>query len=357
MLHLTLYLSGLLLHIYILTKLVLHATIYLLPSSLPQYLSSNPNAAESWALITGSTAGIGFGFAQELLSRGFNVIIHGKDTQELEHARTQLRLSFPHRSIRIFQYDAAASSTTTLEDSLAKVLQGISLRVLINNVGGQAGQTRYTYQRLADFSDKEVSRVMNVNAHFMTQINRIILPRFLSTQNKKEREEGGLLPCLILNISSLSATGLPYLSVYAASKAYVDAFTRSLHAEMLAEKTPVSVLGVVCGNVQSDGHRLTPGWFVPTSRAMARAALRYVGPAPSSASEPVSGSASGLASAAASALGRRLGGQRALVTAYWPHAVQAWGFGILPEKAREWISISILRGLKADMEGEERRVR
>ncbi|KAK1139885.1 hypothetical protein N8T08_011046 [Aspergillus melleus] len=248
MLHLTLYLSGLLLYIYILTKLLLHATIYLLPSSLSQYISSKPNAPESWALITGSTAGIGFGFAQELLSRGFNVIIHGKSTQELEHARTQLRLSFPHSSIRIFQYDAASFSNTTLDESLAKVLQGISLRVLINNVGGQAGQTRSTYQRLTDFSDKEVSRVMNVNAHFMTQITRIILPRFLSTQStQKKEEEKERLPCLILNISSLSAIGLPYLSVYAASKAYVDAFTRSLHAEMLAEKTPVGVLGVSYG--------------------------------------------------------------------------------------------------------------
>ncbi|KAI9043978.1 putative short chain dehydrogenase/reductase [Aspergillus affinis] len=353
MLHL-LYLSGLL-HIYIVIKLLLHATVYLVPSSLPKYLTSNPNAPESWALITGSTAGIGFGFAQELLSKGFNVIIHGKDHKELEHARTRLLLSFPHRSIRIFQYDAASSSTTTLAASLAPALQDISLRVLINNVGGQAGQTRSTYQRFADFSGKEVSRVMNVNAHFMTQITRIILPRFLSSQ--KEKEEN-FLPCLILNVSSLSATGLPYLSVYAASKAYVDAFTRSLHAEMLAEKAPVSVLGVVCGNVQSDGHRLTPGWFVPTSRAMARAALRCVGPASAtSASTPKSVSALASGLAAASALRLRLGGQRALVTAYWPHAVQAWVFGILPEKAREWISISILRGLKADMEGEERRVR
>ncbi|PLB44568.1 estradiol 17-beta-dehydrogenase 12-A [Aspergillus steynii IBT 23096] len=325
MIQLPIYISGVLVHLYILTKLCLHAATYLFPSSIHEYLSTTEDH-ESWALITGSTAGIGFGFAQELCAHGFNVIIHGKDDQELQDAAAQLRSAFPLRSIRTFLFDAS-TPTASLATSLTPVLQDISLRVLVNNVGGQGGQTRSTYQRLRDFSSEEVTRVMNVNAHFTTQLTRILLP-VLSRA-----------PSLVLNISSLSATGLPYLSVYAASKAYIDSFTRALHAEMRAENMPVSVQGIICGNVQSDGHPLAEGWFVPTSRGMARAALQRLGPG--SRHSP----------------GFRLGYRPVLVAAYWPHVLQAWGYDILPEAAREWISIRVLRGLKDEWESVDRRVR
>lgn len=322
--------TGGLVHLYLLIKLCLHVTIYLLPSSLHQYLTS-PSDHEAWALITGSTAGIGFGFAQELCANGFNVIIHGKTAHELADAKAQLRKSFPSRSIRTYLFDASAP-TTDLASSLSPVLQDISLRVLVNNVGGQYGQTRCTYQPLIDYTSEEVRRVMNVNAHFMTQITRLLLPRLSAG--------GPRAPSLVLNISSLAAAGFPYVSVYASCKAFINAFTCALHAEMRAESKSVTVLGIVCGNVQSEGHRLVEGWLIPTSRGMARAALRRVGPAPGTRSK----------------LGRGLVGcGPAVVTAYWPHALQAWGFELLPEMAREWMSIGIFKGLKDGGEEEERK--
>jgi 17beta-estradiol 17-dehydrogenase / very-long-chain 3-oxoacyl-CoA reductase len=42
---------------------------YLRPSSLMQY----KHGAESWALITAASDGIGLGFAKELCRKGFNV--------------------------------------------------------------------------------------------------------------------------------------------------------------------------------------------------------------------------------------------------------------------------------------------
>lgn len=41
---------------------------------------------ESWALVTGASAGIGFAYAQELVSRGFAVILLGHNSDELQQA-------------------------------------------------------------------------------------------------------------------------------------------------------------------------------------------------------------------------------------------------------------------------------
>src|SRR3984893_12013911 len=56
---------------------------FLRPTSLACYLS-NDTAHPSWALITGSTDGIGLGFAKELCSRGFNVLLHGRNMGKLQ---------------------------------------------------------------------------------------------------------------------------------------------------------------------------------------------------------------------------------------------------------------------------------
>lgn len=314
MIEAAIFLAGISVYFYLFAKLGWHATIYFRQSSIARY-RSQVKGGDSWALITGSTAGIGFGFAQELCNAGFNIIIHGKDKTELLTAQAQLSEEFPLRKIRTLLYDASGS-TAALASAVHHILQDIRLKVLINNVGGQGGQTRRTYQKLQELSTEEVERVIKVNTHFATQITRILLPTLAKNQ-----------PSLVMNISSLSATGLPYLTVYAASKSYIDAFTRSLHAEMQAEGTGVDVMGVICGNVQSEGHKISPGLFVPTSRTMASEALK------------------------------RVGCHSISVIAYWPHALQAWGFNIIPEIPREWISIKILRTLKVETDERENRVK
>jgi hypothetical protein len=44
----------------------------------------------SWAFITGSTDGIGFGFADNLAKRGFNVIICARDAKKLAEKKKLL---------------------------------------------------------------------------------------------------------------------------------------------------------------------------------------------------------------------------------------------------------------------------
>ena len=188
------------------------------------------------------------------------------------------------------------------------------LNVLINNVGGQGGLTRKTYQTLEESTGEEVDNIININARFATQLTRVLLPSL--THNT---------PSLIMNISSGATIGLPYLSVYGGSKGYIDTLTRALSAEMRAEGKDVEVMGIRVGSVQSQGNDVESGFFIPTSRRMAKAALD------------------------------RVGCGRMMVCAFWPHALQVRLAEMLPEGWLREIGIRTVRRLKMLKEEKEKR--
>ena len=301
---------GVLTALYLLTRLVFHAHTYLRRSSLPYYLHpSNP----TWALITGATDGIGLGFAQELCQRGFNVILHGRNPKKLQHVQAQLAREYPLAKTKTVVFDAS-HPTDGLELVVQEWIGDAELSVLINNVGGQGGLTSKTYQTLEESTGKDVDNILNVNARFATQITRVLLPALVRHS-----------PSLVMNISSIAALGLPYLDVYAGAKGYIDSFTRALGAEMVAEGKQIEVLGIQVGSVRSAGNDVDEGFFIPTSRQLAKAALEKVGCG------------------------------RLVLCAFWPHALQLGLAKMLPEKWMQGFSIRTIKGLKVLSEEKERR--
>lgn len=69
---------------YLTWKFTQQAKVYLLPSTLNKRYNASGN---NWALVTGATNGIGFGFCEELCERGFNVILHGRNKALLNSGR------------------------------------------------------------------------------------------------------------------------------------------------------------------------------------------------------------------------------------------------------------------------------
>ncbi len=300
---------GLLTALYLLTRLAFHAHTYLRRSSLPHYLHPS---TPTWALITGATDGIGLGFAQELCQRGFNVILHGRNPKKLQDTQAQLAREYPLAKTKTVVFDASHPADG-LEQRVREWIGDAELSVLINNVGGQGGLTRRTYQTLEESTGEDVDTILNLNARFATQITRVLLPALVCHS-----------PSLIMNISSIAALGLPYLDVYAGAKGYIDSFTRALGAEMVAEGKKVEVLGIQVGSVRSAGNDVDEGFFIPTSRQLAKAALE------------------------------RVGCGRLVLCAFWPHALQLGLAEMLPEKWMQSVSIRTIKGLKILSEEKEK---
>ncbi|KAF5940006.1 hypothetical protein HYC85_021173 [Camellia sinensis] len=86
----------------------------------------------SWAVITGSTDGIGKAIAMELVSEGLNLVLVGRDSLKLESTSSEIRRRIGDRvSIRTIVIDFAKVGGEEIE----KRIGGLDVGVLINNAG------------------------------------------------------------------------------------------------------------------------------------------------------------------------------------------------------------------------------
>ena len=309
-------------------------TFFLRPSSLPRYLhgpnpstpGDNGGSPSAWALVTGASDGIGYGFAQELLQRGFSVVLHGRNPSKLSRVQDGLREAFPGCHTRTVVADAADPEGPA---RVADAVSGLHLTVLINNVGGTTPFVQPDMKPFSAYSAAEIGKVIQVNAVFPTVLTRLLLPALA--------RDGVGGPSLVVNVGSASARGIPYVSVYAGAKAFNHTWSRAMGLEcderrrspaavdeLLGPRMDIEVLGVVVGSVRSAGNRAAPGFFVPTSRVMAKAMLD------------------------------RVGCGRALVTAYWPHGLQLEIVEWLPESVTERYVMKELK--RATAEGRDKTI-
>ena len=85
---------------------------------------------ECWALITGASDGIGFGLAEELCLRGFNVILHSRNRDKLELKKRELEAQFPKSQIAIAVGDAGEGfdAGVTFEEAIPERFEFLAKR-------------------------------------------------------------------------------------------------------------------------------------------------------------------------------------------------------------------------------------
>lgn len=88
-----------------------------------------------WALVTGSSFGIGRAFALELAKRGLNVVLHARTRSKLEQVAAEVRAVAPGVQVRVIVQDAVNDPQW---DSMAAQIAALGgpVTVLINNIGG-----------------------------------------------------------------------------------------------------------------------------------------------------------------------------------------------------------------------------
>lgn len=299
---------GILTVVYFCLKFCLFCWLYLRRSSLHHYLlDSTTTYDKNWAFVTGASDGIGRAFVYELCRRGFNVVLHGRNLHKLAAVQDEAKQKYPESQTRIVISDANLSSSSSLKESILDRVKDLKLSILINNIGGTSGvqPPDKTYSTIDQYSVEVVDGLIAINARFPSQITRLLLPQLA----KRPRS-------LIMNISSASGRGLPYLSVYSATKSYVTAFSKALGAEMKAEKKNVEVLALIVGSVQVTSNNHPPSIFHPTTETFARAAVE------------------------------RAGCGRSSVYGYLPHALQAAPLDFIPEWLATTLVIEVLRARK-----------
>ncbi|KAE9977316.1 hypothetical protein BLS_001500 [Venturia inaequalis] len=231
----------------IICRILLFINLYFLQASkIDRYLLAD---GEAWALVTGSSESIGLSLVQALLEKGFNVILHSRNEEKLARRIHELQKQYPNR--RCVGFAGDASDVLPTVTGLLKTVEDIQneggrLTVLVNNVGGAGLFGVPTFTPLTDVSLEVARKQIDLNAKFPTLLTRALLPTMTANG-----------PALMLNISSYAGVyGDPYISVYAATKAFNNIFSTSLAYESRVLHPSLEVLGIVLGGVLTAGNPL-----------------------------------------------------------------------------------------------------
>lgn len=245
-----------------------------------------------WALITGSSGGLGFGFARYLLSLGFGVIILANEG--IERAEAKLRKDFPNGHIKSLTYDCLSASISDIQ-GLVDRYKDLPITILINNVGGVPMEFPH-FRRFEEFEYQGIENHWRMNASFMTHLTRLMLP--VLKKNASPRS-------LVLSIASSGRIGMPYMTMYSATKAYVSALSHTLTRELRIFNEPVDSLLIFPGDVETDGNRVGVWSGAPKGNDYSKIVL-----------DRVDGAV-----------------ERGLleITPYWKHALQLYTFTWVPE--------------------------
>lgn len=178
------------------------------------------------ALVTGASSGIGAVYAERLAQRGHDLILVARDRQRL-NALAQRISSKTHRAVEVIAADLGFRDQLALVER--RLQQDADITMLVNNAG--IG----THTPLLQSDVERMTAMVELNVTALMRLTYAAIPQMVA------RARG-----TVINISSIASLAPELLNgVYGGSKAFVTAFSQSLHKEL--EATGVRVQAVLPG--------------------------------------------------------------------------------------------------------------
>lgn len=182
------------------------------------------------AFISGSTQGIGFAIAQQLLEEGASVIINGRNKEKTEKSKKQLEKQFPEAEI--------SDITTDFQNKneVSQLLEKLpEIDILVNNLG------IFDIAEFEKIPDEEWYRYFEINVMSAIRLSKKLFPKM------KQKNWGR-----IIFISSESGVNVPeHMIHYGMTKAALSAVANGL--SKLTKGTEITVNTILGGPTYSDG--------------------------------------------------------------------------------------------------------
>ncbi len=182
------------------------------------------------AIVSGSTAGIGYAIAEELAGHGAAVIVNGRTQARVDAALAALAQAVPGASLR-----GVAADLSTAAGAATLIAQVAQADILINNVG------IFEPRAFADIGDADWQRLFDANVMSGVRLSRHYLPGMI------ERNKGR-----VVFISSESALQIPAEMIhYGMTKSAQIAIASGM--AQLTRGSAVTVNSVLAGPTRSEG--------------------------------------------------------------------------------------------------------
>jgi len=237
----------------------------------------------SWAAVTGCTDGIGEAYAKELARKGLNIFLISRTQEKLNTVAKEIEDKYKVKT-KTLAIDFATATDATYKQIQAE-LEKVEVGILVNNVGVSYEHCEWLEAVPNDIIDK----CIKINIESTTYMTKYMIPSMAS------RKRGA-----IINLSSISGVmPAPLLSVYGASKAYVDHFSRMMSFECASKGIFIQSLTPAFVVSKMSGFR-RPTLTIPQAAVFARSAVKTIG-------------------------------YETSVAGFWAHDVIRWGASFVPE--------------------------
>lgn len=171
------------------------------------------SSANSVAVITGASSGIGATYADRLAARGYDLVLVARRADRLKKLSDDLSAQHGIK-VDTIKADLTTEPGLTQVEQLLRSDERIAL--LVNNAGN--GKLSAT----TDMSDADTASTIALNVVAPTRLARAVLPAFI------KRDAGA-----IINVASVMAFyALPITTLYSATKSFVLMFSRGLQSEL-----------------------------------------------------------------------------------------------------------------------------
>lgn len=182
------------------------------------------------ALVTGSTAGIGYGIALSLAREGANVVINGRTDERVNTAIEKIKAELPDANVSGIAADLSnALGVISLIEALPEI------EILVNNLG------IFEIKPFVEISDADWVRFFETNVLSGVRLSRFYLPKM------KQKNWGR-----IVFISSESAVNIPLEMIhYGMTKSAQVSIARGLAETTVG--TNVTVNSILPGPTASEG--------------------------------------------------------------------------------------------------------
>lgn len=172
------------------------------------------------ALITGASSGIGEALARHLAAQGFSLILTGRNPEALKRVGIECAQKVP---VETFVADLSEPQGRAL---VVQAIETYAPDLVVNNAGFGI------YGPAISHPIETHRKLIEVDILALTEIT-IAAAKYFEAHQKKGT---------IMNVSSAAAfQSFPYFSTYAAAKAYVVSFSRSMDYELAGKGIRVLV--------------------------------------------------------------------------------------------------------------------
>jgi len=186
---------------------------------------------KEYALITGTTSGIGYAFCEKFASKKINLILVSRN-EELVLKQKELLTQKHAIDVKYIILDLSEKNCV---QKIMEYITGHNIQIdyLVNNAG---------YNEVGNFLKTDLEKellMIQLHISFVTELTKSILPQMVSRRKGK-----------IVNLGSTgSYIASPYHAVYTGTKAYTLFFSRALYAELRG--TGVTVTCVCPGSTKT----------------------------------------------------------------------------------------------------------